>query len=164
MSRDLKYERENIELRRGKVLELNAQGYNQHDIAKKLNVSIGLVNSDIQHIRAQALDTLRVYINEKLPEEITKSLTLFDNIIKQACITADNTHDENVKIKALHLAREARNNKDSLVTSMDVVPKLMVMNSNNTNTKTNTKIEQSQTDQTEEQTDNELEEEEDFKL
>jgi hypothetical protein len=50
-NKSLKYEKENIELRRGKVLELDAQGYSQHDIAAKLNVSVGLVNGDLKNIR-----------------------------------------------------------------------------------------------------------------
>lgn len=77
MKSDLKYEKEYIVLRRGKVLELDAHGYSQHDIAKILNVSIGLVNGDHKHIRQQTKESIKLYIDEKLPEEYQKCLSGF---------------------------------------------------------------------------------------
>jgi DNA-binding NarL/FixJ family response regulator len=48
MDSDLKYDKINIELRRGEVLKLLARGHSQTDIAKKLNVSNALISLDVQ--------------------------------------------------------------------------------------------------------------------
>jgi DNA-binding NarL/FixJ family response regulator len=47
MNTDLKYEKANIELRRGKVLELLTKGHSQTEIANSLNVSNALISLDI---------------------------------------------------------------------------------------------------------------------
>jgi hypothetical protein len=121
MSRDLKYEKENIELRRGRVSVLSAQGYSQHDIAKTLNVSIGLVNSDLQYIREQARQSIKLYINEKLPEEYNACLTGLNSILKESWLLSSNTTNIGDKIRALSLAKECYDAKLDLLTNVDVV-------------------------------------------
>src|SRR5918992_6055933 len=59
---DLKYDKINIELRRGKVLELLAKGNSQTEIAKALNVSNALISLDIQYLREQAQKELETHI------------------------------------------------------------------------------------------------------
>jgi hypothetical protein len=121
MKSDLKYEKENIELRRGKVLELDAQGYSQHDIATILNVSVGLVNSDLQIIRAQAKENIRLYIEEKLPEEYNKVLAGLNSILKESWGISSSTADNREKISALELAQKCYNAKLDLLTNVTVV-------------------------------------------
>jgi hypothetical protein len=91
--RSLKYEKENIELRRGKVLELDADGFSQHDIATRLNCSVGLINSDLQYIRAQAKENIRLYIEDKLPEEYNKCLVGLNSTIRESRIIKERTED-----------------------------------------------------------------------
>ena|ERR687895_2938251 len=62
MNSDLKYDKINIELRRGKVLELLAKGNSQTEIAKALNVSNALISLDIQYLREQAQKELETHI------------------------------------------------------------------------------------------------------
>jgi predicted transcriptional regulator len=62
MSRDLKYEKANIELRRGKVLELLSKGHSQTEIAKTLNVSNALISLDLQYIKEKAQKELETHI------------------------------------------------------------------------------------------------------
>jgi hypothetical protein len=120
-SRNLKYEKENIELRRGKVLELDARGYSQHDISKVLNVSIGLVNSDLKIIREQARENIRLYINERLPEEYNKCLLGLNSILKESWTLSYKTDDTREKIQALSLAKQCYDAKLDLLTNVDVV-------------------------------------------
>jgi hypothetical protein len=75
MNSDLKYDKINIELRRGKVLELLSKGYNQRTIAEKLNVSDALISLDIQWIREQSKEGLRTPLQEKLPYEFARACT-----------------------------------------------------------------------------------------
>jgi DNA-binding NarL/FixJ family response regulator len=51
LSSKLTYGREAIEWRRAKVLELSSQGYSQHEIAAKLQIAKGTVNSDLAYLR-----------------------------------------------------------------------------------------------------------------
>ena len=74
MNSDLKYDKINIELRRGKVLELLSKGYNQRTIAE-LNVSDALISLDIQWIREQSKEGLRTPLQEKLLYEFARACT-----------------------------------------------------------------------------------------
>ena len=82
MNSDLKYEKVNIELRRGKVLELLSKGYNQHTIAERLNVSDALISLDIQWIREQSKEGLRTHLQERLPYEFARAMTFLDEPTK----------------------------------------------------------------------------------
>jgi hypothetical protein len=121
MSTDLKYEKRNIELRRGKVLELSAQGYNQTEISKMLNVSEGLISIDMQFIRAQAKESIRSYIDERLPEEYNKCLVGLSSILKESWTLSANAVDNGEKIAALRLAKDCLNAKLDLLTNVTVV-------------------------------------------
>jgi DNA-binding NarL/FixJ family response regulator len=58
MSSKLTYGKEQIEWRRARVLELVSQGYNQNEIAVKLQIAKGTVNSDLAYLRKQAQENL----------------------------------------------------------------------------------------------------------
>jgi hypothetical protein len=121
MSSQLKYTKENVALRRGKVLELSAQGYNQTEIAKALNVSEPLISIDMQFIRAQAKEAIREYIDEKLPQEYNLCLVGLGAILKESWILSSNTNNVGDKIRALSLAKECYDAKLDLLTNVDVV-------------------------------------------
>ena len=70
----LTYGKEQIEWRRYKVLELDSQGYSQHEIAQMLQISRGTVNSDLTYLRKQAHDNLQKHIHEVVPEYYQKCL------------------------------------------------------------------------------------------
>ena len=75
MNSKLTYGKEQIKWRRAKVLELDSQGYNQSEIAVKLQIGHGTVNSDLAYLRKQAQENLKTHIQEKLPEEYQKCMT-----------------------------------------------------------------------------------------
>jgi biotin operon repressor len=62
----LKNERQRIEWRRNKVLELSSQGHSQPEISRILQVSLGTVNKDIQYLRQQAHETKIFFMAFKL--------------------------------------------------------------------------------------------------
>lgn len=62
------------EWRRNKELELSSQGRSQPQIARILQVGLGTVNRDLQHLRQEAKENIRKYVDERLPLEYQKCL------------------------------------------------------------------------------------------
>jgi transcriptional regulator len=71
-----------VEWRRNKVLELLSKGDSQSDIAKTLQVDLSTISKDVYHLRQQAKDNIKRYIDERLPEEYEKCLIAIADIIK----------------------------------------------------------------------------------
>jgi len=70
-----KSERQQIDWRRSKVLELNSQSHSQPEISRILQVSLGTVNKDLSYLRKQVHDNLQRHIQQKLQEEYQRCLT-----------------------------------------------------------------------------------------
>jgi IS30 family transposase len=114
-------EKDRIDWRRGKVQELNSQGYSQREIAQVLQVSNGTVNKDLSILRQQAKDNIKRYIDERLPEEYEKCLVGLNAITKEAWTTSQQAQDKREKIQALSLAKECYSMKLDLLTNVTVV-------------------------------------------
>jgi predicted transcriptional regulator len=125
MSRDLKYSKELVEIRRGRVFELSSQGYSQRDIATMMGVSIGLVNSDLQYMRAKSRESFHKCIDSQLPEEYSKCLSGLNSILKESWTVAYKTQENREKIQALSLAKECYNAKLELLTNTGVLEDLV---------------------------------------
>ena len=110
-----------IKWRRSKVAELDSQGHSQPEIARILQVSIGTVNRDLSILRQQAKESIKKYIDERLPEEYEKCLVGLTAITKESWNTAHNTEDKREKIQALSLAKECYSMKLDLLTNATVV-------------------------------------------
>jgi hypothetical protein len=67
LNKDLRYQKENIQLRRSKVLELTAQAIPQNLIAEQLGVSKACVSLDMQYLRCTAAKNLQSHIEEIIP-------------------------------------------------------------------------------------------------
>ena len=57
---------------RSKVQELASQGYNQSEISRILQISQPIIKRDITYLRQQAKTNIKLYIDERLPEEYDK--------------------------------------------------------------------------------------------
>jgi hypothetical protein len=106
---------------KSRVVELDSQGHSQPEIAKILQVSIGTINRDLSILRQQAKENIKIYIDERLPEEYEKCLVGLNAITKEAWTTAANTEDKREKIQALSLAKECYSMKLDLLTNATVV-------------------------------------------
>jgi DNA-binding MarR family transcriptional regulator len=74
-----------IEWRRAKVMELLSKGENnQSEIARILQVDKSIVCRDIAHLRQQAKENIKKYIDETLPEEYEKCLVGLNAILREA--------------------------------------------------------------------------------
>jgi DNA-binding Lrp family transcriptional regulator len=114
-------EKDRIDWRRGKVQQLNSQGYSQREIAQILQISNGTVNRDLSYLRQQGKTNIKKYIDERLPEEYEKCLVGLTAILREAWNTAENTEDKREKIQALSLAKECYSMKLDLLTNATVV-------------------------------------------
>src|SRR5690348_12765330 len=110
-----------VEWRRNKVLELSSMGNPQIDIAKTLQVDLSIISRDVSHLRRQAKQNIKKYIDERLPEEYEKCLVGLTSILKEAWTTAQNSEDKREKIQALSLAKECYSMKLDLLTNATVV-------------------------------------------
>ena len=74
-------EAERLQWRRNKILELSSQGRSQPQIARILQVGLGTVNRDLQHLRQEAKENIKKYIDERLPLEYQKVMVGLESIL-----------------------------------------------------------------------------------
>jgi hypothetical protein len=86
-----------------------------------LQVGLATVNRDISYLRNQAKTNIKIYIDERLPEEYEKCLVGLNAITREAWTTAQSTEDKREKIQALSLAKECYSMKLHLLTNVTVV-------------------------------------------
>jgi predicted transcriptional regulator len=103
MNTDLKFQKENIMLRRGKVLELSAQGHSQTEIAKMLNVSMSLISIDMQYIRTKAQENLRTHIQNDIPLQYEKAMSGLSQVLQMVWDVALNATKTSEKLEACAL-------------------------------------------------------------
>ena len=127
MNGDLKYERANIELRRGKVLELLAKGHSQTEIAKTLNVSNALISLDIQYLKERAKKELETHLSDRLPFEYYRAMTGINNVLKRVSKISDSAVDNKTKMECLKLQMELYKSLVSMATDGGIIEKAMKM-------------------------------------
>jgi cobalamin biosynthesis protein CobT len=71
-----------IEWRRGRVLELSSQGRTEREIATILKVGKTTVDRDLAYLNKQAQDNLKTHIQEKLPEQYQKCINGLNQVLK----------------------------------------------------------------------------------
>ena len=94
------YGKDAIEWRRGKVLELSSQGYNQQEIATQLQVAKGSVNSDLSFIKKQSIENLQKHIHEVVPMEYQKCMAGMKSNLKETLEIANAVTDPRIKLQA----------------------------------------------------------------
>jgi Trp operon repressor len=78
---NLKYEKDNIILRRNKTLELLAKGYQQYEISHALGVSTATTSLDCQWVRYQAQEQLEHQISEVIPYHYVLAVEGLRNVL-----------------------------------------------------------------------------------
>src|SRR5919202_1890534 len=122
-----------VQWRRDKVQELCSKGYSQREISQILQVGLATVNRDISYLRQQTKTNIKIYIDERLPEEYEKCLVGLNAITKEAWNTSQQTEDKREKIQALSLAKECYSMKLDLLTNATVVDDAIRFVSNHNN-------------------------------
>jgi transcriptional regulator len=65
-----------------KVLMYHSKGFNQSEIARKLNVNQSTVSRDLEEIRKKARSSLYLYLKDEIPNEFQIYISGFNEIIK----------------------------------------------------------------------------------
>jgi hypothetical protein len=95
-----------IEWRRSQVLELSSEGYNQREIAQKLQIDKSAVNRDILFLRKQARESLQHHIHDRIPEEYQNCMTGMKRNLRQTLEIAESTSDPKTKLQARAIAND----------------------------------------------------------
>jgi hypothetical protein len=90
--------KEKVQLRRSRVIELNAEGHSQRQIAAELHVSQGIINSDLAVLRRQARTNIKTYVEDQLPFEHQSCMVGIYNLLRKAW---DIIYNENSSEKAV---------------------------------------------------------------
>ena len=118
----LSTEKERLEWRRNKVLELSSEGRSQPQIANTLRVGLGTVNRDLQYLRQQAKENIRYYLDEKLPFEYQKSLVVLDALSCKMWEIVNNAESqERDRLSAASIVIQAVEKKIDLLSAGTVV-------------------------------------------
>jgi hypothetical protein len=112
-----------IAWRRGKVAELDAQGYTQHAIADIMKVAVSTINSDLQWLRQRAAESIKSYTQEKLPHLFDRSLLGLTQVLNEAWKTSNSTKYERNRILALSLVKDTITARLDLASNADIIDK-----------------------------------------
>jgi hypothetical protein len=121
----LTYGKEEIDWRRSKVLELSSQGYSQHEIAARLQITKGTVNSDLAYLRRQAQENLQHHIHEVVPEEYQKCMAGIKQNLRHTLEIAETAADPKVKLQARSIANDCYHSIMDLCTNAGIVSDAM---------------------------------------
>jgi hypothetical protein len=115
--------KEKVEWRKDQIQQLLAKGHYSHrEIAGILQIPKSTVSKDILTLRQEARNSIRKYIDERLPEEYERILVGVTSILREAWETSGKEEiDTKEKIQALALAKECYSMKLDLLTNATVV-------------------------------------------
>ena len=121
MGSELTYGKDQIEWRRSRVLELSSQGHSQYEIAQKLQIAKGTVNSDLAYLRKQAQENLQKHIHETIPEEYQKGMVGLRQNLRHVLEIAETSPDPRIKLEARRIANDCYRYIMDLVTNSSII-------------------------------------------
>ncbi len=105
-----------------KFSSFSAKGHYSHrEIPSILQIPKSTISRDIQYLNQYAKNSIKKYIDERLPEEYEKCLVGLTAILREAWNASQQTEDRREKIQALSLAKECYSMKLDLLTNATVV-------------------------------------------
>jgi predicted transcriptional regulator len=115
--------KEKVQWRKDQIQQLLAKGHYSHrEIASLLQIPKSTVSKDILSLREEAKNSIRKYIDERLPEEYERILVGVTSILREAWETSRKEEiDTKEKLSALALAKDCYSMKLELLTNASVV-------------------------------------------
>jgi hypothetical protein len=115
--------KDKVEWRKDQIQQLLAKGHYSHrEIAGILQIPKSTVSKDILTLRQEAKNSIRKYIDERLPEEYERILVGITSILREAWETSRKEEiDTKEKLSALALAKDCYSMKLELLTNASVV-------------------------------------------
>ena len=116
-----KVQQQQISWRRDRILEMQAQGFNQSDIAMVLQIDKSVISRDMAYLRQQAQQKLKTHIEKTMPEEYQKGMVAIDQVLRITWGIVSKTPDERVRLQALALIDQCNSHKMEMVTNGSIV-------------------------------------------
>ena len=110
-----------IEWRKGQVLELTSQGLTEREIASRLQVHCTTVHRDIASLNRQARENLQKHIHETIPAEYQKAMNSLNQVLRMSWSIIRKTEDEKTKLQELALINGVNKNRTEPVTNGVIV-------------------------------------------
>jgi hypothetical protein len=112
---------EQLEWRRGKVIELRAVGLSYSEIARELQVSKTVIGEDMLYLRKRAKESIREYVTEHLPEQYQICLSALDTILKNTFVILQKSQDNREKLAAMELFKDTHITKLELLSNSTTI-------------------------------------------
>jgi hypothetical protein len=116
-----KVQQQQISWRRDRILELQAQGFNQSDIATVLQIDKSIISRDMAYLRQQAQQKIKTHIEKTMPEEYQKGMVAIDQVLRITWGIVSKTADEKVRLQALALIDQCNSHKMDMVTNGSII-------------------------------------------
>ena len=100
---------------------MQAQGFNQSDIATVLQIDKSVISRDMAYLRQQAQQKLKTHIEKTMPEEYQKGMIAIDQVLRITWGIVSKTGDERVRLQALALIDQCNTHKMDMVTNGAIV-------------------------------------------
>ncbi len=122
MQQQQQRQKQHIDWRRDKVLELSVKGHNQTDISKILNIHKSTISRDIDYLRTNAKENLKQHIEDRLPFEYEQCFQGITRIIQHVWMLSEKS-DNNIKekLQSLSLAKDCYSIKMDLLTNSNLL-------------------------------------------
>ena len=118
---NLSIKSEQLEWRRGKVIELRAVGLSYSEIARELHVSKTVIGEDMLYLRKRAKESIKEYVTEHLPEQYQVCLSALDTILKNAFVILQKSQDNREKLAAMELFKDTQITKLELLSNATTI-------------------------------------------
>src|SRR5919204_6604707 len=118
---NLSIKSEQLEWRRGKVIELRAVGLSYAEIARELQVSKTVIGEDMLYLRKRAKESIREYVTEHLPEQYQICLSALDTILKNTFVILQKSQDNREKLAAMELFKDTHLYKLELLSNATTI-------------------------------------------
>jgi predicted transcriptional regulator len=125
MCANFKYDKENITLRRGRVLELAARGKSQIQIAQELGVSNSLISLDLQFIRTQAQEHLQTHIQDTVVLQWEKTMSGLQQVLQKVWDIAEHSEKTSEKLEAYGLINNCYKYINDMSTDSTIISKAL---------------------------------------
>ena len=121
-----KKDRQQLEWRYDRVLQLAANGHTEREIAAEMQLSKTTIHSDLVVLKRRAKEDIRKYIDEQVPFEYKKTLTGLNDIIKYMSNIMDNKeegkeYDTKERMQAANVKMQAYNMKMEMVSGANLI-------------------------------------------
>ena len=122
---NLKYTKENVELRRGRTLELAARGMSQIDISRSLGVDPSTTSLDLQYVRCKAQEHLQTHIQDTVVLQWEKTMNGLQQVLQKVWDIAEHSENNKERLEAYALINNCYKYINDMSTDSTIISKAL---------------------------------------